>query len=683
MSDSPLTAETILIPWFNANIKPRKNILWISAVAPEPLQGSPRLLDELLKRPLEAPDAMGRRRAIARYGSCLIAHAIALTAPNLKTLNSILSQVEFFRNPDSILNFELPEELQPTLKQLVAEGFDPSETWELQLSKVIQTFQTGLHHLQQLFGIPKNRKFMPIITSFFTNATEWWGVSYHPEEKVLNILPPYLFIPALAQGLILREAVRLCLPTSFHLALDTQEFASTLTEHLLPAEHKKTWSMLRWGGTQLSPDQIKALAQVTQFTLQLLQQDHLPSLMTRLTQLDNIAELIPTGGLTLAARQEFNVQPTVPPLTRVHQAILLALIENPSISERQLAKETNFARGTISRNLNELHDAFNLRVSGELNYSRIGLVPLLLSVSTPNPTNIQLRQILALAQRLETFPYCQRLTPFASVIGSSIYAMITLPPKIIPSFQRYFGEWASHNALSSWLARISAFEWGWYFRWWTSFSSEEWLCFTESNLRKINNPEGANNHMQYQGTQFRLTREALRILVTLEENMRISQRKLAKVAQTSITTASNYYSRFIPDIIKPFPELTTTPLSEVLTFSITSQPLLSNRQLIASYRLLPAYQIWHLTSINEAKGSFQSPPFTLVSTSLPKGGGVQFTTALSKAASQHNAVVNIIRLSHTPAIRLQRLPFALFKTVGQEWTAPREKFLSQELFKNY
>lgn len=681
MSDAPLTAESILIPWFNASITPRKTLLWISAVAPETLQGSPGLLDELLKRPLEDPDAMGRRRAIARYGSCLIAHAIALTAPDLKMINSILTQMGFLRNPDSILNFEVPEAIQPTLNKLVKEGFDPSETWEHQLSRVIQTFQTGSKQLRKLFGIPQKKESMPIITSFFTNATEWWGVHYHPKERVLNILPPYLFIPALAHGLILREAIRLILPSSFHSALDAQAFANTLSEHLLPVEHKKTWSMLQWGGTQLSLDQTKALAPVTQLTLQLLQKKRLPQFITRLTQLDNITALVPTSVLTIAAHQELTDQPKIRSFSEVHQTILLAIMENPTISERQLAKETNLARGTINRNLNELHDTFNLQVSGEINYHRIGLVPLLLSISTPNPTHAQLMQILTLAQKLETFPYCTRLTRPAPVVGSSIYAMLTLPPKMIPSFQRYFGEWTENNAFSAWLARINAYEWGWYFRWWTAFSPEEWLLFANSHLRKIKKPNGVNKHLEYQGKQFRLTREALRVLVTLEKNMRISQRQLAKAAQTSVTTASNYYSRFIPDIITPAPELTTSPLAEALTFTITSQPLLYNEQLLASYRLLPTYKIWHLASIKEANRTFQSPPFTLVSTSLPKGGVVQFTTALSKATVHHNAVVNIIRLSNLPAPRLQRLPFALFKTAGQEWTIPKDEYLSQELFK--
>lgn len=680
MSDSPLPAESILIPWFNASVSPRKTLLWISAVAPETLQGSPGLLDELLKRPLEEPDAMGRRRAIARYGSCLIAHAIALTAPDIKMVNSILTQMEFFRNPDSILNFELPEAIQPTLKQLVTEGFDPSEIWEHQLSKVIKTFQTGSNQLQKLFGISPSRKSMPIITSFFTNATEWWGVNYYPKERVLNILPPYLFIPALAHGLILREAIRLFLPSSFHLAKDAQVFANTLSEHLLPAEHKKTWSILQWNGTQLSLEQVNALTPVIQLTSQLLEENRLPDFFTRLTQLDNIATQVPTGGLTFAAHQEFTDQLKVKPFTKVLQTILLTIIDNPTISERQLAKETNLARGTINRNLNELYDTFNLQVLGEINYHRIGLTPILLSISTPNPTHSQLIQILALARRLETFPYCTRLTIIAPFLGSSIFAIVTLPPKIIPSFQRYFREWTEHNAFSSWLARINAYEWGWYFRWWTMFSPEEWLLFANSHLRKIKKPNGVNSYLEYQGKQFRLTREALRILVTLEKNMRISQRQLAKVANTSITTASNYHSRFIPDIITPAPELLTSPLVEALTFTITSQPLLYNEQLLASIRLLPIYQIWHLRSIKDSNRTFQAPPHTLVTTSLPKGGGVQFTTALSKATAHHNAVVNIIRLSNLPTPRLQGLPFALFRTAGQEWTIPNDVYLSQELF---
>ncbi|MHA2313824.1 MAG: hypothetical protein ACXACF_00830 [Candidatus Hermodarchaeia archaeon] len=301
-----MLAETILIPWFTGSINPSNTLLYVSAVAPETFQDNPQLLQELAKHPLEFPDAMGKRRASSRYGTCLIAHTLNQLKPDPPIFIELLHDFDFFLNPEIILDKTVPEILQPQLRHFVQTGFDPTPTWQQELRVLPQYFHEGLHILGTFFKTRRRKLSSPKIHSYFTRRRpeqEWWGTSYHLDANALNILPPFLFIPMLAKSLILREAVRFFLPVSFQNAFDGQEFANLLVEKILNETEARLWSQIKWGNVQLSADQLQLISSISSLTTTLIEEKRLPQLYDQLKAFDKTFETAPTGSLVTIAKQ--------------------------------------------------------------------------------------------------------------------------------------------------------------------------------------------------------------------------------------------------------------------------------------------------------------------------------------------------------------------------------------------
>lgn len=306
MSDTPLLAETILIPWFTGNINPSNTLLYVSAVAPETFQDNPQFLQELTKHLLDFPDAMGKRRASSRYGACLIAHTLNQLQPDLPIFIELIHDFDFFLNPEIILDKTIPEILQTQLQNFVHTGFDPTPTWQQELRVLPQYFHEGLHILGTFFKTRRKTLPSPQIHSYFARRRpeqEWWGTSYHPDVNVLNILPPFLFIPILAKSLILREAVRLFLPESFQNTFDAQEFANLLVANILDDKEARLWSQIKWGDVHLSADQFKLSSTISTLTSALIEEKRLPQLYEQLIAFDKTFEIAPTGSLATIAKQ--------------------------------------------------------------------------------------------------------------------------------------------------------------------------------------------------------------------------------------------------------------------------------------------------------------------------------------------------------------------------------------------
>ncbi len=306
MNDTPVLAETILIPWFTGSINPSNTLLYVSAVAPETFQDNPQFLQELTKHTLDFPDAMGRRRASSRYGACLIAHTLNKVKPNSPIFIELLYDFDFFLNPEIILDKTIPKILQSQLQNYVQTGFDPTPIWQQELHVLPQYFHEGLHILGTFFKTRRRTLPSPQIHSYFTrrrSEQEWWGTSYYPLANALNILPPFLFIPVLAKSLILREAARLFLPTSFHNTFDAQEFANLLVEEILDDIEAHLWSQIKWGDVQLTADQLQLSSTISTLTSALIEEKRLPQLYEQLKAFDKTFEIAPTGSLATIAKQ--------------------------------------------------------------------------------------------------------------------------------------------------------------------------------------------------------------------------------------------------------------------------------------------------------------------------------------------------------------------------------------------
>ncbi|MFW9831348.1 MAG: MarR family transcriptional regulator [Candidatus Thorarchaeota archaeon] len=668
ISDITMTADSILQRWFDVSIQPSNTMLWVSAVAPDTFQGNPRFLQELLNRPLERPDAMGRRRARARYGTCLIAHAINLLNPQPAAFVSLLHEFNFFRQPDTILQKPLPDELIQKILHLIEQPFDPTHIWKKQLPQLNQFFRDSMKKVREVFGIHHGKTPTLKIKSYFSFEQEWWGVTLYYPERVLNILPPYLFLPYLARYLLLREAIRVYLPQCFQKASDVQEFANIVVEKFLDESQRQLWSQIKWGGEPPAQDLHQWIATISNLSPQLIRQKQLSQFFSRLKTIDRNASEVPTGAFTLLAKQQLSegVKPVT--LTSPQKTILLAIAQNPTASERQLAKMTQLARSTISRNLGSLLTQLKVKVQGQINYLKVGLQPLLLTVTLEHFESEELKTLSNLYQQLQSFPYCTRLVTSSNFTGTPLYAILTLPHATVPNFLDRLKNWTNNHRINADLAEISSYEWGWYFPYWSRVPIDEWEILAMSSLREIDPDHSVNMQITYTGPLTKITQEALRVIVKLQGNMRISHRQLAKEARTSITTVSKYFNRLIPHMIVPSVEIIKSPLQETMTFTISCLSGQLDSSIPASFRLFPAYQIWKLSPSKYEQRV--KKPDVLISIGFSSGNLIPIYYSLNRVISQYNCIATTPLISDTFLQQIHELPIALFNTTTQEWMCP-------------
>lgn len=619
---------------------------------------------------------MGRQKASVQYTTCLIAQAVSNSNLDSQSLQDLLRKLDFFQSPDLLIRRQLPKLLQSPLNQLIRQSYDPTPIWDQYINKANQTFQLGLSKIAKILGIAKKRIPSVHITSYFAKARTWWGANYHREEQVVNILPPILLIPSLVKGLLFREVVRCLLPPSFQDALDAQEFANILAGHLLQRDQRKVWFQLRWGGTRLSSDQTKVLSTLHHLITQLNRKEKLPNLLQRLQALDLLTASILFDGLIFATKQVLEEKPPAGIFTKSQQQILLTLAHNPAMSERQLAEQTQLARGTITRNLAFLRKNFGLEFIGEINYPKIGLTPLLVTIKKNEQTPYT--TLLNFITKLGTFPFCIRMDSPLIHLGDTYHIILALPNHIISDFSQMIDEWKEKTGLYSSIRKIIHFEWGWHFHWWNYFSSEEWQILSASQLRDVTSPLGLYTDIKYGGRPIRLTKEALRVLVALEENTRLSTRRLAQTAQISITTASSHRTRFIPSILKPTLALNNSTLNEVLEFTITCSSSIHLDKLARIFQILPAYQMWQLIPLSEAERKERSAQMMLITVALTKGGIGQISSVLQKVLHHQGALLSNLNISNSFIPRIHGVPFALFSPAGQQWVCPHN--LIESLF---
>ncbi|MFX1564119.1 MAG: hypothetical protein ACFFDP_12515 [Promethearchaeota archaeon] len=675
-----MVTESILIEWFDRYVKPAPSKLWISAVASDVVQGKPRLLQELLQRGLEKPDALARRCGSARYGACLIAQVLEDLQLEPDELNTILVDLDFLRYPDTLLEKSIPGSIREPLEKLIQKGYDPTSDWEKRLSSAMRMFETELSRLRTLFEIESSSIAPITITSFFAEEGSWWGTTRHLVEGLINILPQFLFISPLASGLLLREGIRHILPSTFQEARDAQEFANIIASQLLPEKDRPTWHRLRWGGKTPSPKEMDNLKTIPQLVEKLQKKNSLPTLLQRLENVNQIALSVPKRSLSRLTILEIKEGSTTPLLKQSHQKVLIHLSENPDLSERQLSIHTQLSRGAIRRSLTWLQDQMNLQVIGEINYHRIGLTPSLL-LFNPQPSNHTPKNNQnAIQTRFESFPFCMYLLSPLTSMGTGIVAIFTIPEKISSLFHQKATKWSIQTSANMILANINRFEWGWNFHWWQQFTIDEWQILSQSRLRETPSPKRLTKEITYEGKVVKLTPEILRALYVLEKDVRVSARQLAKNASISLTTAGNYLKKFISTLLVPRIHMTPNQLCETIIFLISAPTINHLVEVTKLLRLLPQYQCWHLQPPIIQGRLKRTTPSLLCAASLPKGGLVPFATSLPDILKTKGVSLTSPHfISPSLPHRIRELPISLFDPSMKEWVCPSK--ILEELFK--
>jgi response regulator of citrate/malate metabolism len=676
-----MVAERIFTDWFDKYVTPGPSKLWISAIASDAIQGKPQLLQELLQRGVDEPDALARRRASIRFGTCLIAQVLDELQLEPDMLHKHLVKLDYLRYPDSLLEKPIPNAIQEKVEKLIQKGYDPTEKWKEKETSAIRSFRVQQDKLLELFDT-ESSSITPIsVTSFFAEEGNWWGTRRHPEEKIVNLIPQFLFLTPLCEGLLLREAIRHILPQTFQEALDVQEFVNTLVTMLLPDKYQQAWHYCRWGGKPPSQKQMDNFSSISQSAKKILNKGRLPIFLQKLKSIDQKTTSVPERSLTWLSNSVIETEITKQILSKSHQAVLFQLSENPYLSERQLSNQTKLSRGTIRRSLKWLHNQLKLQIIGEINYLRIGLTPLLLLLNYQPNIQTQKNNLDTIMRRLESFSFCRYLLSPLTSMNTGMMAVFALPEKVVPNFINQVRRWSAETNANLMLAKIHRFEWGWNFRWWQKFMSEEWQILSRSQLRETTSPKGYNKNITYEGETVKLTNEILRAIIALEKNIQISTRNLAKTMGVSATTAGNYLKQLISTLLVPRIYINPIHLCENIIF-LSSASTLNHLGRVAKYlRLLPLYQFWHLEQpIFQAYQKLATPSL-LCTASFPKGGLVPFTTSISNILKEKDATLASQQFILPSIPRpVQGLPIALHDSSKHEWICPPK--LLEELFES-
>ncbi|MFX1563947.1 MAG: hypothetical protein ACFFDP_11650, partial [Promethearchaeota archaeon] len=327
-----------------------------------------------------------------------------------------------------------------------------------------------------------------------------------------------------------------------------------------------------------------------------------------------------------------------------------------------------------------LGNQLNLQFVGEINFQRLGLTPILLLLDSQLSMKTINSDLNALKSQFESFPFCTHLLSPLSIMDTGLFAIFTIPKNVVMAFHNQAAKWLTQKSYSFVLSNIHRFEWGYNFHWWKQFNAGEWDVISQSRLREPTPLNGINKGITYEGKVVKLTPEILRTLMTLEKDLRISTRQLAKNAGVSIATAGNYLKQFIPTLIIHRLQMAPKQLCENIILVISAHTTNTLVEVATYLRLLPAYQFWYLQPPMVQDKPEHSTPSLLCAASLPKGGLVPFATSLSSILKTKDAALATPH-SILPSLphSIRELPIALFDTSKGEWICPQN--LVEELFK--
>lgn len=384
---------------------------------------------------LNRPDSQVMQRASDEYMRCVLAKGIAEVYRKVTPkYRNEAARRQFFKKMTDVAEAVHLAPTNDRLRDLLSshQRDDDAMTWlgvevealteqkvnlaseyNSKLSSARVEFAAVLRQLESLVGITwsESDRFRPSlrICSFFPpgvheDENTWrWGSQWYPEEGVLNLNPPILFIDPIRKGVVAREAAILLSPRNLdtigHQGLELCEQAEYFAYRLFERKNdREFWSEARHGLRQKTRFRAHELIDFFHFYEMMVGDSLYREVWSRLKEFGD-TKLTFSDYLTIFS--SLASRPTNPRYDKKEVQLFDLLCKRPNVGAGEAARLLGVSIPTAMKAIAELSKKAGLSFTVLVDIQRIGLIENLVALRTSKPTNV--------VGILSRFPYCRQV----------------------------------------------------------------------------------------------------------------------------------------------------------------------------------------------------------------------------------------------------------------------------------
>jgi len=315
------------------------------------------------------------------------------------------------------------------LERLVRQKTDLAAEYNAKLTGAKIEFAGALRQLERLVGLTWNESdhYRPSlrVSSFFPpgvveNENTWrWGSQWYPQEGVLNLNPPILFIDPIRKGVIVREAASLLSPRNLddmgHQGLELCEQSEYLAYRLLERKNdREFWAEARHGMRQKTRIRAHELIEFFNYYEMMVGDSLYRELWSRLKEFGD-AKLTFSDYLNVFS--SLTSRPVNPRFDEAELRLLDLLCKRPEVGAGEAARLLSVSVPTAMKAIRDLSRKAGLSFTILVEMHKIGFTEHLALLQTSKST-----KVLSILQR---FPYCRQV--FRTYGSFDLFCVLDIP----------------------------------------------------------------------------------------------------------------------------------------------------------------------------------------------------------------------------------------------------------------
>jgi DNA-binding Lrp family transcriptional regulator len=338
------------------------------------------------------------------------------------------------------------------LQRLHKQKIDLASAYTAKLNGARVEFAAALRQLEHLVGItwPESDHYRSSlrICSFFPpgiveNENSWrWGSQWYPQEGVLNLNPPILFIDPIRRGVLIREAGCLLSPRNMddmghRGGLDLCEQSEYLAYRLFERKtDKEFWAEARHGMRQKTKFRAHELIDFFHYYEMMVGDSLYRELWSRLREF---------GDTKLTFSDYLNVfsslasRPADPRFDEEELQLLDLLCKRPNVGAGDAARLLGVSIPTAMKAIRDLSKKAGLSFTILVDMQKIGFIEHLVAISTTKST-----KVLSILSR---FPYCRQV--FRTYGSFELFCVCDLPYEHDDFAEKFLSRMTERELISS------------------------------------------------------------------------------------------------------------------------------------------------------------------------------------------------------------------------------------------
>jgi len=337
------------------------------------------------------------------------------------------------------------------LEKLVRQRTDLAAEYSAKVSSARVEFAAALRQLERLVGIAWTEcdHYHPSlrVSSFFLpglteNENTWrWGSQWYPQEGVLNLNPPVLFIDPIRKGVLAREAASLLAPRSLdemgHQGLELCEQSEYLAYKLFERKNdREFWAEARHGMRQKTRYRAHELIEFFEYYEMMVGDSLYQELWLRLKE---FGEAKLTFSDYLNVFSSLTSRPVNPRFDEEELRLLDLLCKRPDVGAGQAARLLGVTVPTAMKAIRDLSRKAGLSFTTLVDMRRIGLTEQLALIQTSEST-----KVLSILQR---FPYCRQV--FRTYGSFDLFCVVDTPVEHVDFIEKFLNRMTERELVAN------------------------------------------------------------------------------------------------------------------------------------------------------------------------------------------------------------------------------------------